>query len=350
MLVLNHRPEPGRRVFHAVTSMRGFWAFIISWFHIGVWDDVLPAGFWQLTGGFAWLGPHQFFILSGFVMTWSLWVIHYRLSMFPRYLLRRMVRLDPPYFVTIALVILASLVGSMIISNMVHGQYAFEWHRVFSHAAYATAILDQKWYSPVFWTLGIEFQFYLLLGLVYPLVTSSNAWVRWAAFAGMFAAYLPMWGQVQTTWMNAYLPFFMIGFLIFQYHARIICEREYWLLTIPLLLVSMTYTPVLILYSFVTVGLLLEDRIRSRVGEFLGQISYSLYLIHMPIGIPLVRIGLRFCDSDSDRVLLALMVMAVCVAAAWMFYHAVERPSHRLARRVRRSRARGEQLKAALSS
>lgn len=336
MFILHHRPEPARRVFHSVISLRGFWALVIVWFHIGVWDQILPPGFWRYTGGFAWLGPHQFFILSGFVMTWSLWNINYSWVAYPQYLLRRMVRLDPPYFITIGLIILASYLGSLLMPGMVHGHFGLEWGRLLSHAAYATDILGQQWYNPVFWTLGIEFQFYLMLGLIYPFVVSKIAWVRWLTFGALFALYLPMWGAVQTTWMIAYLPFFMLGFLIFQYHARLIGAREYWLLTIPLLLVSMTYTPVLILYCFVTIGLLLEDRIRNPISEFFGRISYSLYLVHMPFGIPLVRIGEHFCHTDGERVLLALGVMLLCIPVAWVFYHLVELPSHKLARRVRR--------------
>lgn len=336
----NGRGSDARRVFHSVTSMRGFWALVITWYHIGLWDNMLPVGPWQLTAGFAWLGPHQFFIISGFVMTWSLWAINYRWSLFPRYLLRRIVRLDPPYFVTILFVVLVSAVGARVVPGMVHGQYVLEWDRVLTHAAYATAVFDQKWYNPVFWTLGIEFQFYLLLGAIYPFVASRRGPVRWVTLALLFLLYLPLMGATQTRWMTGYLPLFMIGFLIFQYHARIIGSREFWLLAVPLLLVTMTYTPVLVGFCVVTVGLLLEDRIRNRVTEFLGRISYSLYLIHMPIGIPLVRIGKHFADTETERLLVALSVMPVCIAAAWVFYYLVERPSHRWARSIRRPAAR----------
>lgn len=67
---------------------------------------------------------------------------------------------------------------------------------------------------------------------------------------------------------------------------------------------------------------------------WLGTISFSLYLVHVPL------LNAVF-HSLHDRVPLAAVAALSVLGAlplAWMFYVAVERPAHRLARLVRDSR------------
>lgn len=339
MATANSQPaSPVKRIFHSITILRGFWAIDIVWFHFGHhWNHFLQSSIiWAGTAGIAWMGPHQFFIMSGFVMTLSLWGLNYRVSMFPRYMFRRFVRLDPSYFVTIGLILLTSYLGALLVPNLVHGGFSMDWGRLGAHFAYLTGILGQTWYNPVMWTLGIEFQFYVLLGFIFPFLASKTPWVRRAALIILTLPFFPMIGNLGGTWLSSYIPFFLIGVLIFQRHTKLIGRLEFWLSTIPLLALSWAFTPVAVLYCFVTVGLLIEDRIRNRVAEFLGDISYSLYLIHMPFGIPLIRLGSQFTHTPTERLLLAFGVLLLCIPVAWIFYLCVERPSMRLAKRLKR--------------
>jgi len=66
----------------------------------------------------------------------------------------------------------------------------------------------------------------------------------------------------------------------------------------------------------------------SRPLQWLGAVSFSLYLVHEPI---MKAVG--FTHPGSVAALLVAVVVAVAVAQA--FYLGVERPIHRLARRIR---------------
>lgn len=85
---------------------------------------------------------------------------------------------------------------------------------------------------------------------------------------------------------------------------------------------------VLVAIGVPTVRSLLE----SRVSQWLGRVSFSLYLIHVPIVATLT-----FLLGDSRWWLVALLTTPVALLVAWGFNHAVERPSHRLARYITRS-------------
>lgn len=336
-------PASSGKVFHSVTTVRGLAALAVCWFHMSIWTGLIADGWLLRSGMVGWLGPHIFFIVSGFVVPWSLYVVRYRLPDAPRYLARRIIRLDPPYFMTIA-----AAVGLLVVQSNVgatHGNFELDWARLLSHLAYLTAIVGEYWYNPVFWTLAIEFQFYLLLAVIAPLLFSRRRDVRWAVMAIGLAAFAP-WCEVPelswlpvaehpgSIWVTGYMPLFMLGFLLFQYNAGLIRKSELWCWAAPLFLLAATYTYVLGLLAILAFTVMLADRIRNPVTEFLGRISYSLYLVHLPAGIPIQLVARQYMEPGWIATSVVFLSVAFSIFAAWVFYLCVERPSMRLARRV----------------
>jgi peptidoglycan/LPS O-acetylase OafA/YrhL len=69
--------------------------------------------------------------------------------------------------------------------------------------------------------------------------------------------------------------------------------------------------------------------LQARTPQWLGKVSFSLYLVHMPI-----LATLTFVLGDDRWWLVAILTVPLALLAAWGFNRAVERPSHRLARRI----------------
>ena len=72
--------------------------------------------------------------------------------------------------------------------------------------------------------------------------------------------------------------------------------------------------------------------LRHPALRFLGTVSFSLYLVHIPV-LAALQHGLH--GRLSPAAICAVGVLA-SLLAAWVFYRTVERPAHRLARRVER--------------
>ncbi len=66
----------------------------------------------------------------------------------------------------------------------------------------------------------------------------------------------------------------------------------------------------------------------------MGLISYSLYLVHVPIGGRVVNLGTRFAHSLPLQCLVLAGAVAVSIFSAFLMYLAVERPSQRLSARI----------------
>jgi peptidoglycan/LPS O-acetylase OafA/YrhL len=74
--------------------------------------------------------------------------------------------------------------------------------------------------------------------------------------------------------------------------------------------------------------------------QYLAKISYSLYLIHYPVSHVLTWFGWQ-CFDNSPTPLQGTLILTGClvvsIAAAHVLYMTVERPSVRLADRLKRS-------------
>jgi peptidoglycan/LPS O-acetylase OafA/YrhL len=73
----------------------------------------------------------------------------------------------------------------------------------------------------------------------------------------------------------------------------------------------------------------------SRVGTWLGGISYSLYLTHLLIGGRIVNAGVRFAHTLPVQGLLLAAALAASIAAAAVFSWLVEQPAQRWSAAIR---------------
>lgn len=183
-------------------------------------------------------GVHLFFMISGLVIPWSLYYSNYQLKNFYKFFIKRLIRLEPPYLVSVALMvtILFFRKYSPVYNNTA---ILVTVKQVLLHLGYLIPFFkDMTWVNNIYWTLAIEFQYYLVIGLLYLLFVSKKGYLRLIAYSIIitmpvvlpYVDFLPYW-----------LPIFGIGILIFLY------KRHYINIT-ELILVSLVFVTDIFIY------------------------------------------------------------------------------------------------------
>jgi peptidoglycan/LPS O-acetylase OafA/YrhL len=311
-----------------VNALRGFAALAVAWGHF-----VAGQGkYLGLSGKYGYLGVDIFFVISGFVIPWSLYRSGYVVRDYPRFLVKRNIRLYPPYVASIAVSILAT---NLVLAPLFHiSKITVSGRDVLLHLAYVNDLAHVPWVNVVYWTLAIEFQWYLLIGVLFPLLASGARAARFAITVAMMLAYYTVyWDRL----VFHYLPVFLIGVFVFQYRSRIIDAREMLGLTFVMLYAMLRLSGWLVPLVAVPTGLLIAfSSLQSRAADRVGDVSYSLYLLHLPIGVSVIGcLSHTLPYAGSYIGLLDVIGVAASMGAAWFMYQVIEKPSQELSSSIR---------------
>jgi peptidoglycan/LPS O-acetylase OafA/YrhL len=310
----------------SIQMLRGVAASMVCMFHFtaGSPDYMAQIPALKEIANYGSYGVQIFFVISGFVLPYSLYNAGYQPSSFGNFLLRRVVRIDPPYLANIVVVIALAYVSTL--SPVYRGKGVdYNWSDMALHLGYLNSFFNRPWINPVYWTLGIEFQFYILLGLIFGVFSKSSNIVR----AIVVAAFLALAILVpQHSLIFVHTPLFLMGIFTFFFFEKFI--------TVQMLIATIALFSAVgclngdwvgTILGLSTVTAIIFWNSPSRLWLFLGTISYSLYLLHIPFGTRVTN----FIEGRSDNVYLRLMFIPIAfafsVAVAWVFYNVVEKKS-----------------------
>lgn len=356
--------------FHFIDALRGIAAILVLSFHLhhAFLETPLSAAapHWlraMMGRGFA--GVDMFFVISGFVIAHSIREQRVGGQFLARFALRRSIRLDPLYWSAIA--------ASALVAWKFHAKDPQQFPiptipLLVAHIAYVPEIFGYRYLSPVFWTLCQEIQLYVAFVLTIALLQLSARLIgrksdptgihrlgrtefladvlllsSAAVSAGAFAN-----GFRTRGWFVEFWFMFALGALVMRACARKSSTVMLYLLCAFLLgcLVACEI-PVLRMPigTAVTTGMAIHVAHRAgglttwlRIAplQWLGRISYSLYLWHSLVLLPLTLPGQQLANGPIGRSALVLILAVIAsLLVAQTMYWTIERPSLRLAMRIK---------------
>ena len=313
-----------------IDHLRGIAALMVTWFHLTSGDQ----GYWVgRTGSYGWLGVEIFFVISGFVITMALARGGGR-NGFGNFMLKRLIRLEPPYIASVLMVVVLGQLSAM--SPAFRGPLPdVQPAQLLFHLAYLIPFTRYDWLQPVYWSLTYEFFFYIVAGLFLPLLATRRGWIVCVIAAGMAAA------AVGVGLAPPRILLFVIGIAACRLYLQ---QDPLWLsaaiASVSAAVMIATGMPLQACVGLATAALIAGHRHLppppARLARLLGgagTISYSLYLIHVPIGGRIVHIGERFVTTPLQHFALAGLALLICCTAAAGFWWLIERPAHRAAQR-----------------
>ncbi len=386
--------QPSKKLLLPLTGFRFFLAIWVVIFHqsasdgsIGHLVDALPHPLpvFFLTG---YLAVAFFFALSGFVLAYNYPLDHaWSRVQVARFAIARFSRIYPAY-----------LVGQLLIARFILG-YLFE---DFSPIAlgkqlFVTSLnltLLQTW-LPKFalswnfpgWSLSNEAFFYAcfpFIGVVLwkrtsprsritasllifaasliPLLLATS--MRISGYAGTPLAALSLqdrhWVNFLTYFPLLNLPEFCVGILLGRAYSNMsksksqYLDKGHWIylpaLLMELVVIAYFQSPALLLevlllplHALVILGFALGGGILTRalslpVMVFLGNASYAMYIIHIPVSLWMKSLSNQIYGSDPKGLMAFSLYIAVVIALSAIIFKWIEEPANRYLKKVLNSR------------
>lgn len=277
-------------------------------------------------------GVHLFFVISGFIIPWSMYRGGYQITNFFSFLWKRLLRLEPPYLVSVAIASVLLVLRLHFYGSTGKGDLSVE--RVLLHIGYLIPFFDnhRMWINQVYWTLAIEFQYYITMALLFIPLIKGNMWVRISIYVGCLLATL----HNENSFLPFWLPIFCVGILLFLDYIEKISKTEFFI-AIAAMFAWIIFKMQFGAFLYTALGFVMIYKFKNvstTIGNFLGQFSYSFYLFHPVIGGTIINVLSHEYNTPFEKVMVFTVGFILTVFGSYIMYLLVEKWSRALSKKV----------------
>jgi peptidoglycan/LPS O-acetylase OafA/YrhL len=304
-------------MFHFVCTITGFIQneSILSVFSIGQY------------------GVQMFFVISGFVIPWAMFHSNYELKNFFSFFLKRISRLEPPYLFSILLALSILYLRERFFGEA-NNHIQISLKQVAFHLGYLIPFFENyHWLNQVYWTLAIEFQYYLFIAILFIPLVKSNRLTRILIY--ITVAFLSFFGK--ESFLPHWLPLFFLGILLFLYKSNVIEKDEYYYSSLILVILSFYFYSISALLYAITpiIAVMFWPELKIKGLHFLGKFSYSIYLIHPLLGASFINVLSHRFLSPFEKFVIILAGTIITLISSWLMYRFIEKPSKLLSSSIK---------------
>ena len=316
-----------------IETLRAIAACSVLGFHFITWNNGIGDIYWnEKVKGIATYGAQgveMFYIISGFVITFALTRSGYKIIHYGKYVLKRVIRIIPVFFMTIFSIYSFKFFMAKIFWGY---EMQLDYSNILANLTFTVDLWEgATWINPIFSTLGVEFQFYLLIGLLLPFI-QYKAWSKYIILSLLILAGINTMGH-QTVLFN--MPYFAIGIVMHDVYAKKLLNASYIYLGILLSVLLRYYLLEDFIIGALTLLLFLVIKPSFRLTNSIGQVSYSLYLTHGLFGGWLLFFLSRDEYINLTPYLIIPLAFVFSLIGAKVFYALFEKPSIKFGKKIK---------------
>ncbi|RZK34792.1 MAG: acyltransferase, partial [Hymenobacter sp.] len=248
---------------------------------------------------------------------------------------KRIVRIAPPAYICISLVLVQWVVVDHFIKHGAVNRLAdLTGEQVIRNFSFSYSWMSPGWINPVFWTLAIEFQFYIIIGLLYNLLFEKKNVLAFVAFFIILTSLYLIGGFVKFS-ISGYSPMFAMGGAALLFKKELISVKKYFIILILFsAIMTNNFGYLSAIFGLSTSLIIAFVKIRHSIFSFFGKISYSLYLMHLLIGGTTEFLLSKVYHPHTEIGNLAAISFCIAVALllSYGYYKVVEVPFMKIGR------------------
>ena len=312
--------------------LRGIAALAVCFYHFR--RDGMDGSVYNTLAAYGVYGVDMFFVISGFVIPLSLFKMGFNYHMLAPFWISRFFRLYPAYA-------LASVIGLGLwyFSTLLPGfrgapPPTVTIEQILANTGLLCDWTGEKWFLIVAWSLAIEAQYYLLIALSCPLIFCRNKLIRKLVLCCWVLC--PLFTN-NLTILIYWMALFGMGLSVMMFQHTLLSRMG--LISVMILCFGVQWMVRDFASACAGIGtaliILLAPNLKIPQLAWVGGISYSLYLLHVPFGGRVMNFFERYPENSLANALCVPLALATSILAAFIFFKIVEWPSHQLARRMK---------------
>ena len=309
-----------------------------------------------------------FIVISGYCLGLPAAAHHFKREVgWGSFMIRRIVRILPPYY---AALIISLLVGWIFFSSPVGIHYDFSAHPrsidILSHVLVLHNIVGTGQINYSLWSIATEVHIYAAFPFLVRCLSRKDGW--YLALIGVLVSFIFSFLLVDTRLSRAYVhlagafivgvaaswivsradedsvgiklkaiakPVAISGLIAVVAWTYILPRQMYKSFILPHDFIVMVTIGALLIWCSSTKGLLVKI-LESRPLTWIGERSYSLYLLHVPLQALFVKLGINMFDlNHTDRLVFMMTVgLTLLMCVTYVFHRFIEIPSMNLSREL----------------
>jgi peptidoglycan/LPS O-acetylase OafA/YrhL len=296
------------RAYPMIDGLRGVGAVAIAGYHTFRYGplpvaakEVLPDFITEVFDS-GWMAVQWFFVIAGWSAVMSTQQRAPALTEFPRRMAKRVLRLGPAYWIAVLLAAVLTLGAIGLADDHSLNETIPTWSQLIAHLLFLQDILGYDCLTTGIWFIAIALQleavFLILLGLSMACERDKETIYPRACWLLLFFAPPALWSLFVSAhitehdiWFIKFFSLYAIGLLLGWKMTNRVPAVAFWIF-LGLVAVVGCWLDVLEMWIAIIAGLVLyaadatgqlEIRLKHPLLQFLGRISYCLFVIHYPV-------------------------------------------------------------------